>query len=336
VAVAAFASLVLSGCGAIRAGAAATVGDQRITTSALDALVKRGLADPTAQQTVGNDRAGFERTVLSRMIQHLILAKAAQSEGVSVDGGTVDAAFDRFATQLGGTQQLQAAALKAGISARDLRGVIADAALRDALGDKLTASIPVPDSALRQAYQQNIAQYDQVHSAHILVASQALAQQVLARVRQDPSSFAALAAQYSQDTSNKGNGGDLGFQGRGALEKPFEKAIFSATPGTFVLAHTIYGWHVIDVIARHTTTFAQATPDLRRTLLSPQRTQLENALLVSTAKHLGVHVNPRFGVFDSASEQVNAATPCPSAAVSSPSPRAPSDNSQPQPTSTPC
>ena len=32
---------------------------------------------------------------------NLILAKAAQQEGVSVDGATVDAAFDKFAAQLG-------------------------------------------------------------------------------------------------------------------------------------------------------------------------------------------------------------------------------------------
>ena len=42
----------------------------------------------------------------------------------------------------------------------------------------------------------------------------------------------------AQDTSNKATGGDLGFQGRGALEKPFENAIFSARPGTFTTART--------------------------------------------------------------------------------------------------
>jgi peptidyl-prolyl cis-trans isomerase C len=335
IAVVGLAALVLSGCGTVRAGAAATVGDHRITTSQLAAVVARGLTDPSAQQNVGTDKPAFERTVLGRMIGHLVLAQAAHDAGVSVDGSAVDAALASFAQQLGGPTALQAAATKAGIAPQDLRGVIADAALRDALADKLTVSIPVPDPVLRKAYQDGIAQYDRVHSAHILVANASLAQQLLAQVEKAPSTFAALAARYSLDTGSKASGGDLGFQGRGALAKPFEQAIFSAKPGTFVIAKTIYGYHVIHVIERQTTTFEQAVPSLRRTLLGTQRSDAVGQALVTTAKRLGVHVNPRFGSWDAATQAVDATSLCPSTAVSSPSPRADSSGGAPQPTASP-
>jgi parvulin-like peptidyl-prolyl isomerase len=333
VAVAGLLAVALSACGTPRAGAAATVGDDRITTSDLNSLVERGLADPSAQQTVGADRPAFERSVLSRLIQHLVLAKAAKDNGVSVDGATVDAAFDSFAAQLGGEAGLRSEALKAGIATQDLRGVISDAALRDAVADKLTASIAIPTSVLQQAYQSDIAQYDRVHSAHILVATLAQAQQILAEAKKDPASFAALAARYSQDTSNKATGGDLGFQGRGALEKPFEDAIFAARPGTFVLAHTSFGYHVIHVIERKTVTLAQATTQLRRTLLSTQRSEVLATLLDKTAKELNVHVSPRFGTWDASNETVVETPVCPSSAVSSPSPR-PDANGGAAPTAT--
>jgi parvulin-like peptidyl-prolyl isomerase len=333
-AVAGLLAVSLSACGTPRAGAAATVGDTRITTSDLNAVVERGLADPSAGQTVGADRPGFERSVLGRLIQHLVLARAAKDVGVSVDGATVDEAFDTFATQLGGEAALRSEALKAGISAQDLRGAISDAALRDALADKLTEGIVVPQAVLAQQYQANIAQYDRVHSAHILVSTRAQAQQILAQVQQDPSSFPALAAQYSLDTSNKDKGGDLGFQGRGALEKSFETAIFSATPGSFVIAKTSFGYHVIHVIARQTTTLDQATQSLRRSLLSDQRSQLLSTVLTKTAKALHVHVNPRFGTWDPATEGVVATVVCPRTAISSPSPRA-EDGGAPAATPTP-
>lgn len=314
-------AMTLSACGTVRAGAAATVGDDRITTSQLSAVVDRGLKDPSAQQNVGTDKPDFERKVLSRLIQHLVLVQAAKDLGVSIDGAAVDQAFDSFAQQLGGEQALRAQALKAGIAAQDLRGAIADAALGDAIADKLTASIVVPPAVLAQAYQQNIAQFDRVHSAHILVSTLAQAQDLLAQVQRDPASFPALAAQFSLDTSNKANGGDLGFQGRGALEKPFEEAIFAAKPGTFVLAHTSFGYHVIHVIERQTVTLAEATPTLRRTLLGEQRSQAIEAQLTKTAKKLHVRVNPRFGTWEAATRSVVATTICPSTAVSSPSPR---------------
>ncbi len=335
-AVAGASALVLTGCGdgTIRSGAAATVGADRITTSALDVLVTRGLLDPSAQQNVGTDRVAFQRSVLSRLIEHLVLARAAKQEGVTVDGATVDATMDRFATQLGGPDQLKAEASKAGIAPQDLRATLADVALRDALADTLTASIAVPDSALRAAYTQNLAQFDRVHSAHILVATQALADQILAQVKADPTQFAALAAKYSSDTSNKSQGGDLGFQGRGALEKAFETAIFTNKPGSFVIAHTRYGFHVIHVIERRTVTPAQAAVTLRRGLLSQQRQVATAAYLQKVATALGVHVSPRFGTWDPATQQVVVTPDCLGTAVSMTSPR-PDQTPTPTPSASP-
>lgn len=298
--VVAAAGLALSGCGAttIRSGAAAVVGGDRITTGALERLVARGLVDPQARQQVGSDRSGFQRSALSRLIQHEVLVRAVGQAGVSVTPTQVDATADRIATQLGGTDQLKAAAAKAGIAPADLRQTLADVTLRDALGDRLTADVAVPQAQLRQAYAQGIARYDQVHSAHILVASAAVAQTLLTTVQAHPDQFAALAARFSTDPGSKDKGGDLGFQGRGAFEKPFETAIFTAKVGSVVLARTRFGYHVIKVIERRTTTFDQASPDLRRGLLSQQRAAAVGDLLQRTARQLGVRVNPRFGVWD--------------------------------------
>ena len=52
------------------------------------------------------------------------------------------------------------------------------------------------------------------------------------------------------------------------------------------------------MIERRTTTFDQASPDLRRGLLSQQRAAAVGDLLQRTARQLGVRVNPRFGVWD--------------------------------------
>lgn len=306
-AVAAIAALALSGCGdAVKSGAAATVGSQRISTTRLEALVARSLKDPGAQQTLGSDRATFERSALRRLIAHQIVVTAAKREGVTIDGADVDAVLDSFSAQAGGEEALKAEAQKQGIAAADLREAITDVALRDAISDKLTASLEVPASALEQAYQQNIGQYDQVHSAHILVAKQAQAKQVLAAVQADPTRFAALAKQLSTDTSSKDTGGDLGFQGRGALEKPFEDAIFDNKPGSFVIAQTRFGFHVIHVIERRTTTLEQASRDLRRTLLAQQRQTALEALLLKVGKDLDIEVNPRFGTWNAKTQQVEA------------------------------
>ena len=58
--------------------------------------------------------------------------------------------------------------------------------------------------------------------------------------------FANLAKENSEDARSAGNGGDLGFFGRGMMIKPFEEAVFSMKEGEVskpVL--TRFGWHII-------------------------------------------------------------------------------------------
>ena len=293
-------ALGLAGCGdsPVRSGAAATVGDSRISTDALADVVARGLKDPQAQQQLGADKAKFQRDTLGRMIRHRILVETAEREHVTASAGAIDAKLADFEQQAGGATQLLQQAAQNGIAAVDLRPFIGDLVLSDAIGDKLTEDLDVPADQIAALYQQNAAQYDQVHSAHILVASKALADSILEQVKADPTKFADLAAKNSTDTSNKDKGGDLGFAGKGQFVKEFEAAVFGAKPGTFLEVKTQFGYHVVHVIDRRTTTLEQATPDLRRGILQKQRDQRVGELLSKVAKDLDVKVNPRFGRWD--------------------------------------
>ena len=78
-------------------------------------------------------------------------------------------------------------------------------------------------------------------------AAKAKAQDILKKVNAG-GDFAALAKQYSQDTT-AANGGDLGFFGKGQMVKEFEDAAFALEPGkTTGLVKTQYGYHIIKLI----------------------------------------------------------------------------------------
>ena len=98
----ALAGLTLSGCEPTRAGAAAIVGDQRIT---IDELA-RDTAEVTAlieREGAGEaDGAEINRLNLRREIVSLLLAEAAAREGVEVTDGEVDQAIEQVAAQTPG------------------------------------------------------------------------------------------------------------------------------------------------------------------------------------------------------------------------------------------
>jgi parvulin-like peptidyl-prolyl isomerase len=307
----------LAGCNT-SPGAAAVVGKDRIAVTTLQQAVDRALKDPAAQQQLGQDRAGFVRNELSRLITNIVVAKAAADEHVTVSNSDIDAELDTLAQQTGGKQQLIQAASASGVPQQDLRNFVRYFVMQQKLGDKLAANINVSAADLQAAYQKDIDKYDQVDSAHILVNTKAQADQILAKVRANPSSFAALAAKDSLDTGSKASGGELGLQGHSQFVKPFADAIFAAKPGTFIEVHSQFGWHVVHVIAHKTTTIAEVAPQLKAAILGPQRQALLQKDLSAVAKRMGVHVNPRFGRWDPATAKVVA--PSDKGGLSSPAP----------------
>jgi parvulin-like peptidyl-prolyl isomerase len=104
---------------------------------------------------------------------------------------------------------------------------------------------------------------DQVWARHILVSDEATALKVIERYNAGEN-WAALAAEYSLDTSNKNNGGDLSWIGPGEMVAPFDEAAFATPVGSISApVKTEFGWHIIQVIGHEERAL---TPDKFETL----------------------------------------------------------------------
>jgi peptidyl-prolyl cis-trans isomerase D len=144
----------------------------------------------------------------------------------------------------------------------------------------LAARYTPTDKEIQDYYNRNgstrFKHPDEVHARHILIAVQpgstdkekaaakAKAIDVLKQA-QSGADFAKLAAKYSDDPSNKLQGGDLGTFRRGQMIKPFEDAAFSMKPGQSTIVETRYGFHVVkvdEVKPAHTDTMAEAKPKI--------------------------------------------------------------------------
>jgi hypothetical protein len=118
--------------------------------------------------------------------------------------------------------------------------LLAGAYFKDTLSARTKATEPEIDAYLAQ------------HPELDPKLTRAKAEEVLARLRAG-GDFNALAKEFSVDTSNKDQGGDLGWFGRGMMVKPFEDAAFALKPGELSgIVETQFGYHIIKLEGRRT------------------------------------------------------------------------------------
>lgn len=129
---------------------------------------------------------------------------------------------------------LDAISKSAGISEADFRKMIEALLLRRKLQVEIAKTVP--------------ATAEQVEARHILVADYDHALEVANKLKRD-GDFAKLASQYSTDTSNKDQGGYLGWFPRGVMVKEFEDVAFSLQVNEISKpVTTTYGVHLVQVL----------------------------------------------------------------------------------------
>ncbi|MCL2830382.1 MAG: SurA N-terminal domain-containing protein [Betaproteobacteria bacterium] len=124
--------------------------------------------------------------------------------------------------------------------------------------DSLIPKMEVGEAAVQNWYEQHKSVYSAPETrrvSHIMIGTAGMdaqkkeeakkkAEGIRAKAAQDPSKFADLAREYSQDTASAAKGGDLGFLGRESGS--FETAVFQLQEGEISqLVETDSGFHVI-------------------------------------------------------------------------------------------
>lgn len=92
---------------------------------------------------------------------------------------------------------------------------------------------------------------EQVWARHILVETEEEAQNIIDLLNEGQD-WSALAAEYSLDTSNSDNGGDLGWFNATTMVQAFTDAAFALEDAGQISdpVQTDYGWHIIQLIGK--------------------------------------------------------------------------------------
>lgn len=108
---------------------------------------------------------------------------------------------------------------------------------------------PVTDDMVKAEYDKMNAKSggNEFKARHILVATEAEAKDIIAKLKKDAKAFAGLAKEKSMDPGSKGNGGDLGWFNPAGMVPEFGAAVAKLEKGKFTEepVKSQFGYHVI-------------------------------------------------------------------------------------------
>lgn len=239
-------------------------------------------------------RAKFERDVLGEMVDAELLVQKAKEEKIEVSEEEIGRQVDETLKQIRGQYQTDAeyrTALRANgfgtpedyrkrqlemLRRRNMQQEVYQKLRKD---EKLAASA-VSDQELDEAYAQSKASFPKreamVSFKQIIVApkptakakaaARAKAESLLVEISKG-ADFAELARKHSQDPGSGAQGGDLGWNRRGAMVKEFDEMMFALPVGRVSpVVETPFGYHIIKVDRAQ-----PAEVKARHILIIPQR-----------------------------------------------------------------
>lgn len=277
----------------------------------------------------------IKERVVNELIVKSLLEQEMDRRDIKVTKDDVDNAIKEIVDKVGSKEQLEQILKQNGISAGDFRKDLTQEVKMKKLAKELGNS-DVSDAEAKKYYNENIKKFkypEKVRAAHILIsvnpqeieeiivsdkanksltkeqieakvndeinAKKAKAEKVLAEVKKDPSQFAKIAKENSDDTTTAVKGGELGFFSAQEMVPEFSKAAFSMKPNTVSgIVQTQFGYHIImvtDRMAAGQEPFEKVKNDIKGYLQNQKQLQYIDNLVESLKKNANIeYVNKEF------------------------------------------
>jgi hypothetical protein len=289
-------AVAVSGLSACRTSpnVAAYVGDGQVTVAELDSAVEDRLADESIAAFAQGNEDQFTRRVLTLLVQEEVYEAAAERYDVQVGDDAVRA---RIAELLGNDDpaDVYSQLAQQGIGREDVFENVRQQLVRRQLAAAEGQAGGLDAAALQARYAEIRESLGKPSFGYITVPDDATATAVLAQLTADPSSYAALAAQYPGASTLPA------IESRTPDKVPAVLAdgIAAAAPNTgFITPVAEAGGVVVTFVAGTVyPTFEEVRPDLEKEA-ADKADEAGASIIDDVRKDLGVTVNPRYGTLE--------------------------------------
>ncbi len=274
--------------------------------------------------------------VVNELIVKTLLDEEIAKRGIKVTDKEVDAAVKEIIDKIGSKEQLAALLKQNDMTNAQFKKDLKEEVKMKKLAKEL-GTYNVSDAEAKKFYNENINKFkhpEKVRASHILIsvnpaeieeviksdaknknldetaikakvneeikAKEEKATKLLSEVKKDPTQFAKLAKENSEDTTTAVKGGDLGFFAAKEMVPEFSKAAFSMKPNTVSdkLVKTEYGYHIIMVTDRAAAgqdSFEKVKNNIKGYLENQKQIEAIDKLTESLKKNAKIkYVNPEY------------------------------------------
>lgn len=243
--------------------AVAKVNDKPITRRQLDEVMANDLRmlEQRGTQLTPEQRLGYERQVLGKLVdQELLIQAASKTQVVDVDK-KVDAQIAEIKAGFPDPKMFDEQLKKVGRSVDQLRADVRQmVTVQGFIEAEFASKVKVEDDQIKAFYDEHPDYFEkpaQIRASHILVmvppgatdevkkAKRVVIDKARERVTTGKEDFAKVAVEVSECPS-KQKGGDLDFFGKGQMVAEFDKVAFTLKPDEISeVVTTQFGYHVI-------------------------------------------------------------------------------------------
>jgi len=212
-------------------------------------------------QQLESQRTTLDTTVLNELIEQRLIAKEADARGITVTKADEDARIEKeFGASPQPTPSPDPSATP-GPPATPLPTANPYDRLKTALGNlkvmneadfrQLVIRPELTSERLQDTFLTDVPATElEIRARHILLDSEEAARSAKERLDKGEA-FDKVAAELSKDSANKDKAGDLGWFGKGRMNKPFEDAAFQLPVNQVSEpVKSPSGWHLIQVVER--------------------------------------------------------------------------------------
>lgn len=217
----------------------------------------------------------YKSQIINGLVETELMVQEAKRQGIEVSNKDKEAYKEKLIDQSYGSEEnFEAYLSEYDISDEMLDRMLEEKLYYDGLMENLKKDVTVDAEGY---YNENVSQFnvaDQVKASHILVKDEKTAKEVIKKL-DEGEDFAKLAKEYSEDTANKNEGGELGFFTADKMVPEFSTAAFALEPGEYSKepVQTAYGYHVIlceEKQAAHQQTYDEVKGELTESLINQE------------------------------------------------------------------